>query len=206
IESTNSTDEVFNTFNNVMAGKDDYSLSEWAENTSKLGDKLYFLYFGALALIYDHLQDPMKNKENLFIKIGVGQGKSLTIAETARKIIQMNRNFSRTKQEVFIIACYDHLAKRDFENYQSYYRHFGIQSMYCSSGSSTKDFSDQDVIYPDLETYFGILRKNGFDTLTKSGRIDISDTSDAVLIMDEFDSLILDSHHIFQKVVYFELN
>ena len=160
---------------------------------------------GALALIYDHLENSLKNKENLFIKIGTGQGKSLIIAETVRKIIQINRKSNRIKQKIFVITCYDHLAKIDFQNYQNYYRHFDIHSIYCSSDSSTKDFVDGDVIYADLKTYFNVLRKDGFIALIKSGRIDLPDLSNAILIMDEFDSLILDSDHIFQVAYRFKL-
>ena len=160
---------------------------------------------GALALIYDLLEDPSKNNDNIFMKVSTGQGKSLIIAETARKIIQISRNSHKKRQQIFIITCYDHLAKRDFENYQSYYTYFNIRSMYCSRNSSTKDFSNQDVIYADLETYFNVLRNDGYNTLMGSGTIDLPDISDAVLIMDEFDSLILDSDEILQVTYRFKL-
>ncbi|CAF4185592.1 unnamed protein product, partial [Rotaria sordida] len=206
IVQSSSQNEIFNLFDIIMKRKNNDNLREWAENTSKLKDKIYFLYcyhqypenefnqwyqelnsnssyeridrerkiikedfhenikafdlinikylqhnqVGALALINDYLKDPLKNQNNLFIKIGTGQGKSLTIAETARKIIQMNRNAHKPKQQVFIITCYDHLAKRDHENYHIYYRYFDIKSMHCSSNSSTRHFYDKDVIYSDL--------------------------------------------------------
>ncbi|CAF1351491.1 unnamed protein product, partial [Didymodactylos carnosus] len=265
VVESSSEEEILNTFDTIMERRDANSLSEWTEKTSKLGDKMYFLYcyhkysenkfdewfgelnpnasnmiyekvkvkrlsvkndlhtnmkafelmnikylqhnqVGALTLIYDYLEDPEKSKDNLFIKIGTGQGKSLTIAETARKIIELNRSNSRPRQQIFIITCYDHLAKRDYENYIVYYKYFDIISMHCSSQSSTKDFDDKDVIYLDLETYFTLLRSEAYKTLTESTSINLPNINNAVLIMDEFDSLILDSDEILQKVYSFNLN
>lgn len=265
IVKSSSEDDIKTTFYAIMRRKEGSFLNEWVENTSKLGDKIYFLYcyhkysekefdqwfrelnpntsnltyerimnnnrlavkreiadnvkafesinikylqhnqVGALALIYDFLQDVEKSKGNLFIKIGTGQGKSLTIAETARKIIQLNRENHRQKSQIFIITCYDHLAKRDYENYLNYYKYFDIRPMYCSSLSSTKDFYDKDIIYVDLGTYFTLLRKEGYNALVESNSISIPNYSNTVLIMDEFDSLILDSDEIFQFVYYFDL-
>ncbi|CAF0846537.1 unnamed protein product [Didymodactylos carnosus] len=161
---------------------------------------------GALSLIYDYLEDPKKNNENLFIQIGTGQGKSLIIAETARKIIELNRNNNRPRQQIFIVTCYDHLAERDYENYIKYYEYFNIKSKYCSSRSSTKNFRDQDVIYFNLTTYFELIRREAYKTLTVASSIHLPDVSNAVLIMDEFDSLTLDLDEIIQYVAYFDFN
>lgn len=143
--------EILNTFNEVMK-RTNKSLEAWTTETSKIGDKIYFMYcylhysqhdfdtwfkelnnensfkqlndlrgqiisefqayrkvfnsinikylqhnqIGALSLIENHLKS--SKKENLFIKIGTGQGKSLTIAETARKIILKSRETETKKQ------------------------------------------------------------------------------------------------------------
>ncbi|CAF1099238.1 unnamed protein product [Adineta steineri] len=159
---------------------------------------------GALALIHDYLTDELKKDSNLFIKIGTGQGKSLTIAETARQIVQKNRNAPNPK--VFVITCYDHLAKRDHGNYQKYYQYFNIATMYCSSTSSTEEFFNKDVIYTDLNTYFDVLRRKGYSTLVNGTSITLPNITDTVLVMDEFDSLILDSDEIFQYLHEFDVN
>ncbi|CAF0958726.1 unnamed protein product [Adineta steineri] len=158
---------------------------------------------GALTLIYDYLTDESKKNSNLFIKIGTGQGKSLTIAETARQLVQNNPGPQKPK--VFVVTCYDHLAKRDHDNYQKYYQYFNISTMYCSSESSTKDFSNSDVIYADLNTYFTVLRKEGHNALIDGTSIELPKISNTVLIMDEFDSLIIDSDELLQYVYDFEV-
>jgi hypothetical protein len=255
---TSGETEILTVFDYVLKRKEYDNLSDWTEQTSKLGDKTFFLYcyykysetefdkwfkelnpnvsnydsiqskkeflenedafnlinikylqhnqVGALSLIYDYLEDESKSQtSNLFIKVGTGQGKSLIIAETAKKIITKNRELGRTKQQIFIITCYDHLAKRDYENYQKYFKYFDINSVYCSSSTSTKDFSDKDVIYADLETLFNVLRKEGYNSIIKSTSIQIPNYENSVLILDEFDSLILDSDEIYQSVKRFKL-
>ncbi|UJR21060.1 hypothetical protein I4U23_024160 [Adineta vaga] len=159
---------------------------------------------GALALIHDYLSKPFETSGNLFIKIGTGQGKSLTIAETARRIVKNNPNASNPK--VFVITCYDHLAKRDHENYEKYYKYFNIETMYCSSNSSSEEFGSKDVIYADLETYFCLLRKEGYNRLIHGTSIKLPNIKNAVLIMDEFDSLILDSDELLQYIYNFEVH
>ncbi|CAF1146843.1 unnamed protein product [Adineta steineri] len=159
---------------------------------------------GALALIHDYLSKPTEKNGSLFIKIGTGQGKSLAIAETARRIIENNRN--ATNPKVFVITCYDHLAKRDHENYEKYYKHFDIRTMYCSSSSLTEEFCSKDMIYADLETYFSVLRKEGHNRLVNGTLIKLPDIKNTVLIMDEFDSLILDSDEIRQYVHNFDVH
>ena len=159
---------------------------------------------GALASIYDYLQDEEKSKGNLFIKMGTGQGKSLTMAETVRKIVHINEDNNRQQQQIFIMTFYDHLAKRDYENYKKYYQFFYIRPMYCSSGSATNDFYDKDVIYVDSATYFKLLGKEGYNALIESTSIHIPNYRDVALIMDEFDSLALDSDEILQNTFYFD--
>ncbi|CAF4609733.1 unnamed protein product, partial [Didymodactylos carnosus] len=145
-----------------------------------------------------------KTKNNLFIKIGTGQGKSLIIAETARRIVAANGHDQ--KHKVFVITCYNHLAKRDHKDYQKYYEHFGIKTMYCSSESTTKEFCDKNVIYADLETYFDVLRNEGYNTLkNREPSIKLPEITNAVLIMDEFDNLILDSDEHLQYVHDFDV-
>ncbi|CAF0958781.1 unnamed protein product [Adineta steineri] len=170
----------------------------------KIGiDYLQHNQVGALALIHDYLTDELKTNRNLFIKIGTGQGKSLAIAEAARRVVQANRSAENPK--VFVITCYNHLAERDHKNFQAYYNYFRIETMHCTSSSSTEEFCRKDVIYADLETYFGVLRKEGHNKLTKGTAIHLPNIKNAVLIMDEFDSLILDSDELRQYVHDFDV-
>lgn len=263
--------DIINIFESVMKREPNHSLKQWAENATKLSDKMYFVYcyhtysqaefdhwfkecnlfaninfdsltlrnkrdeckrefqknqkafeainikylqhnqVGALSIIYEYLENESKRKENLFVKVGTGQGKSLIIAETARKIVLQGRDannnvISSKRQQVFIITCYDHLAKRDHENYTGFYQQFGIRSMYCSS-TTRLDLIDEsvDVIYSDLNTYFGVLRNAASNALTESSPIRFPNYENTVLIMDEFDSLILDSDEIYQSIFKFKL-
>lgn len=169
---------------------------------SEVFSKIDIKYFqhnqvGTLAVVDYYLNS--KEGTNLFMKIGTGQGKSLIIAETAKKMIE----YKKAKQ-VFIITCYDHLSKRDYNKFSSYYKHFEIKAVYCSNKSTTEELTKAQVIYADLETYFGRLRSESYELLTgKNRNIYYPDKDNTALIMDEFDSLILDAKEMCQKVHYF---
>lgn len=108
--------------------------------------------------------------------------------------------------KVFVITCYDHLAERDHQNYKKYFENFRIKSGYVTRASSTSDILRLDVVYVDLETYFDVLRKDSEQVIKKrNASVNLPDYSNSVLIMDEFDSLILDSDDIKQTVTSFRV-
>ncbi|CAF1567127.1 unnamed protein product, partial [Didymodactylos carnosus] len=232
VRSTRSEKEILKLFDHFMTRKNGVSLKDWRENTNKLSDKIYFLYcyhkydWTHLDTLYQKLNSNEKykviedNREKIekdyatnkstfhSIEINYLQhnqvGKSLITAETARRIVVAN-GYDQ-KHKVFVITCYNHLAKRDHKNYQKYYEHFGIKTMYCSSESSTKEFSDKNVIHTDLETYFGVLRNEGYNTLkNRESSIKLPEITNAVLIMEEFDNLILDLDEHLQYVHDFDV-
>jgi len=215
IKIENSNQQVIiDLFNRILIRKTDLTLHDWTQNTSQLGDQLDFLYnsyqqlkdhqIATSAFIDDFIQDPNKNQQNLLMKIPTDQDKSFIIAETVRKIVEMN-----IKQQVFVITSYDYLAKTNFDKYRNYYKDFNIEPYYCSNQSSIKDLSNAHVIYADVQSYFNVLRKDTFHLLNNSQRqqqIDLPNVENAILILDEVDSFILDSDQIFQVAFPFHLH
>jgi len=155
---------------------------------------------GALALISKQLT---KNKNaNIFMKIGTGQGKSLIIAETVRKLFKIN-NKAATK--VFVFTCYDHLAKRDHKNFVDFYTAANINSIYCSRSSLLSEVMQNDVIYSELDEFFNMLRREFSNSLINGQPIKYPDFENAILVLDEFDSLVLDSEDFSQRINYFDV-
>lgn len=159
----------------------------------------------ALSIIYQFLAKP--KIENIFMQLGTGQGKSVVIAETARKIIS-----DQLGKQVFIFTCYSHLATRDYQKFKPYFEHFGINSVCCSKDILTEAITqdldvliNSKVIYANLESYFDLIRKERFKLLQGKRGLNFPDYKQAVLIMDEFDSLILDSDEIYQKIGNFSI-
>lgn len=147
----------------------------------------------------------LTTSSNIFMQIGTGQGKSLIIAETAKRVIVSNK-----AKQVFIITCYNHLAERDYNQYKSYYKHFGIgeaELVLCSKTSTASQLTKAKVIYADLETYFAALRNASYKSFTCEYNEEVyyPVKNNAVLIMDEFDSLVLDAGEINQRVGYFNI-
>jgi hypothetical protein len=158
----------------------------------------------ALSLIYHDLM--LNRQNNIFMQLGTGQGKSLVIAETARKILTSDQGVKR----VFVITCYSHLANRDYKKFEPYFKYFGINSICCSKEILTDEMKmdpdvlmKQQVIYTDLETYFKLIRNERFKLLDNGTSINFPDPSESAVIMDEFDSLVLDSDEINQLLYAF---
>lgn len=173
----------------------------------------------AIAAVYQHLAQAKENtrsRMNLFMKLGTGQGKSLVIAEAARKIL--SEKLSKT---VMIFTCYDHLAERDFNKFKSYFAHFGYNAAcilpnHLDSSTSVlsnnaganalAEFSKAQVIYVNLETYISLLRQERVKRIKQQETaVMFPDPKDSVAIMDEFDSLILDSDEIIQTLDGFQV-
>ncbi|CAF1137470.1 unnamed protein product [Didymodactylos carnosus] len=218
--------EMFDTFDTVMQRRANDTLHEWTKNTSQLGDKVYFLYcyhqykeekfdqwyknlnkdssFDKIKSERQSVKDEFKLNSDAFDLIKIKKLQHNQVGALAL-IYHYLKNSSENQENLFIKIGTGQ-AKRDHENYQKYYRYFGFKSMYCSLKSSTKDFCDNDVIYSDLETYLHLLRNEGYNTLINGVSIHLPDVSNAVLIMDEFDSLILDSDELCQYIYYFPVN
>lgn len=100
----------------------------------------------ALALIYKYLAEVQQKNNNLFMQLGTGQGKSLVIAETARKILAENSQVN----QVFIITCYSHLAIRDHKRFELFFNVGGkvnLRGSYLDVGTEgeptiTANFND----------------------------------------------------------------
>ena len=155
---------------------------------------------GALTLINNELTN---NKEaNIFMKIGTGQGKSLIIAETVRKLFEINE---KATTKVFAFTCYGHLAERDYKSFADFYTAANIKSIYCSRNSSLSEVMRSDVIYSELDEFFSMLRREFSNSLINGQSIQYPDFENAILVLDEFDSLILDAEDFLQTVNYFDV-
>ena len=172
--------------------------AESFENSSSI-KHLQHNQAGALTLIFNELS---KNKNaNIFMKIGTGQGKSLIIADTVRKLIQING----PSTQVFVFTCYDHLAERDQKNFSKFYQSLGISSIYCSPRTLIRDTLNKQVIYADLHCFVRSMFRDANECLTSSRSFDMPDFKNSILVLDEFDSLILDSDEIYQYSYAFEV-
>lgn len=213
--SQNNFDTDFKELNNSHLEFDDLMIARdqikaEMQNNKSVFEKIDIKYFqhnqvGALALVEHHLEQvkeqvaQRRKPGNLFMQVGTGQGKSLIIAETARRII----NSGEAKQ-VFIVTCYDHLAQRDYNKFASYYQSFGIKAMHCSNKQNSSQLKEQQVIYADLLTYFKLMRSESRNILTKDKQsIAYLDGKNTALILDEFDSLVLDAKEITQYLESF---
>ena len=156
---------------------------------------------GALTLINNELT---KNKKaNIFMKIGTGQGKSLIIAETVRRLFEINE---KATTKVFVFTCYDHLAKRDHKGFVDFYEAANIKSTYCSENSSLSEVMQNNVIYSELDTFFNMLRRAFSDSLINGRPVQYPDFENAILVLDEFDCLVLDSEDFKQRINYFDVS
>eukprot|EP01040_Poterioochromonas_malhamensis_P016034 gene16034-18095_t len=133
------------------------------------------------------------NGKHFFAKQGTGQGKSLTLAILAL-------NYAKMGKRVMIFSCYDHLAKRDHAAFQQMYTDNRITSAYIEEANAEQ--LDAKVMYANLETFIRLYYSNT-EKLAKGdedGLRNFPIFGIDVILLDEFDALILDSDRICIRV------
>ena len=100
-------------------------------------------------------RDDLKDK-NLLMKMGTGQGKSIVIAVTA--MFEAER--LSQGEHVFVLTCYDHLARDDHHRGKSFFEPHGIRSICLGNlGDVDKLTPEVSIIYADAKTLQGIARE-----------------------------------------------
>jgi len=130
-----------------------------------------------------------KAEKHFFAKLGTGQGKSLTLALMALQ-------FAKEGKRVMIFSCYDHLAKRDHRNFSQLYLDFDVTARYIDAPNPTN--LDAQVMYSNLDSFIKMYYANT-NALGKGDKDAIADFpifDVDVVLLDEFDALILDSRKI----------
>jgi hypothetical protein len=135
--------------------------------------------------------------------MGTGQGKSVVLAMLALRLAQEN-------QRVVIYTCYQHLAQRDYDGFKDLYTNFGdaqdrALSARLQSDDRHKGLVQGDVVYANINTHF--LKFNRYLEERSTNQHENPGVSafycpEAVLL-DEFDSLIIDSKGVGRAVIDF---
>jgi len=137
---------------------------------------------------------------NLLIKLGTGQGKSIVIALAALK--EASEVKDNKKGKVLVFTSYDHLARRDHDLGQNFFRKEPISSICISSIADVEQYNeDVKIIYADIEKIEDIIRDvmknllNNQATPAQKAFIKMiygQDGEDIRIILDEYDLLLHD--------------
>jgi hypothetical protein len=145
--------------------------------------------------------------QHFFARVGTGQGKSVIIALLAA-------HYAKEKnRQVVIFSCYKHLAKRDYRRFKPVFDELEIESTFVDSeAGGFKDAMGSNaprILYADMHTLFNEIQKRSISRMKGSVPEEedetadhlLHDISEAVCILDEFDSLIME-HHIVTNTVF----
>lgn len=147
---------------------------------------------GALATV-----DSCIDQENVFLKLGTGQGKSLIAEMSAIHLLSS----PRPPKRVFIFTSYDHLAKRDYQDMKFLSTASGFPSTYISSSTSFRGQIDEirgaKILHIDSENFHSFLSKSFGEALDTnqdfSELINIFfNQKECAVILDEGDLMIMD--------------
>jgi hypothetical protein len=127
------------------------------------------------------------DKGAVFFKIETGQGKSVVSALTA-----LHYALKHSDKKIYIFTVYDHLAQRDYEQFQPLFEHYGIKCGLVSEEG--KNLGGARIIYSEMKTFFGAMRAQAMAKMKNDTSIEEYDLSEpGIVILDEFDSIILDA-------------
>lgn len=131
--------------------------------------------------------DLAREKGAVFFKIETGQGKSVVSALTA-----LHYALNHPDKKIYIFTVYDHLAQRDYEKFQPLFEHYRIKSGLVSEGRN--NLGGAQIIYSEMKTFFGAMRTQAAAKMKNESAMGECDLSEpGIVILDEFDSIILDS-------------
>lgn len=136
-----------------------------------------------------------KEKKHYFARLQTGQGKSLVLALLA---VHFTINL---KKRVAVFSCYDHLAARDYQQFQPLFDEYGIISAHVGSETSSLS-ADTQLIYANLSTLF-VQFQDGIRKKARGSSYDLLNLQYDVVLLDEFDALILDARKITSTVYDF---
>ncbi|MBS4169098.1 DEAD/DEAH box helicase [Parachlamydia sp. AcF125] len=137
--------------------------------------------------------------QNLLIRLGTGQGKSIVIAVAA--LHEARRIKDVANGRVFVFTSYDHLARRDHELGENFFKKEGIKSLCISTIHDVSRFNNQvKIIYADIENIDSIVREimvrlleNRASPAEKAFIKTIYENSaEDRIILDEYDLLLYD--------------
>ena len=138
--------------------------------------------------------------QNLLVKLGTGQGKSVVIALAA--LNEAEKVKDNPKGKVLVFTSYDHLARRDQNLGQNFFRKQNISSVCISTLADVEQFNDGiKIIYADIEEIDNIIRdimknllKNAATPAQKAfiKMIYGQAGEDIRIILDEYDLLLYD--------------
>lgn len=135
---------------------------------------------------------------NILLKMGTGQGKSLVIALAALKEAQRIRDNPHGK--VFVFTSYDHLAQRDHQLAKYFFEKDKIKSICISKIENVSEMeTDTKIIYADIENIDTIIRSIMIKLLQNKAlpkeiafiKI-IYENEDISIVLDEYDLLLFD--------------
>lgn len=140
---------------------------------------------------------PPENTKYVFEKVGTGQGKSLIIALTA-----LHYALRHKTTKIYVFTVYQHLAIRDFNRFKPLFDKYNIKSVHIKNKTSILS-NDYQIIYAELGTYFSAMasqiERKINNTLSSEDTFDFYESG--IVLLDEFDSIILDSSQ-FGNTVY----